>query len=148
MFRAILLLDFDTREAYREFPMRARFLARWLDIPLSSFRIRRRRTVRGWHVVVFLSRDFLDTNPLCHEPVNVVLAQLILGSDWRREIFNFVRVLHLKDAPESWQQLGRWNTLYTRKMGAYDNGIQETAPPVVHNPSVKTDDARGQTDGN
>lgn len=137
-YRVLLMLDFDSYEAYREFPMRARFLARWLDLPLTLFRIHRRRTARGWHVVVYAAADLWeDTWPGSRpQPRNIVIAQAILGSDWKREIFNFVRVLHLHEAPKSWQKTGRWNTLYTRKMGAFDDGIRETAPPVVPSPDV------------
>lgn len=109
----LFLLDFDTYSSYREFPMRARFLARWVGFPLSLFQIRRRRTLRGWHVVVYL-RDGLNWMP---SPLEIVAAQAILGSDWKREGFNFVRARTLRDAPPSWQEAGRWNTLYWRKMG-------------------------------
>lgn len=126
-FFPFLFLDFDTREAYREFPMRARFLARWVGIPLSSFRIRRRRTARGWHIVVFKQGSQLE-----YEPLAVVAAQALLGSDWKREGFNLVRALHLNEAPAAWQKIGRWNTLYARKMGALDLGVRDIAPPAVH----------------
>lgn len=135
-YPVLLMLDFDSYEAYREFPMRARFLARWLDLPLSLFRIKRRRTARGWHVVVYAAADSDTLASHWSQPRNIVIAQVILGSDWKREIFNFVRVLHLHEAPLSWQKTGRWNTLYTRKMGAFDDGIRGSAPPVVPSPDV------------
>ena len=138
-FRPLLLLDFDTREAYREFPMRARFLARWLDMPLTTFRVRRRRTARGWHVIIYSNHPRWAE----YEPLAIVAAQALLGSDWKREGFNFVRALHLNDAPEAWQKLGRWNTLYIRKMGAFDLGIRESAPPA----STLPEDHRPMNEG-
>lgn len=140
------MLDFDTWESYREFPMRARFLARWLDLPLNLFRIRRRKTARGWHVVVYLSAEV--RHQWCAEPSSIVVAQLILGSDWRREIFNFIRVIHLADAPESWRHLFRWNTLYKRKFGAFDDGVRGSAPLATSTTPESLTTDRGQTDGN
>lgn len=122
----LLLLDYDTRAEYRDFPVRARFLARWLDLPLTGFRIRRRRSSRGWHVVVYIRS--MPEVAAAFPPLAIVCAQAILGSDWKREGFNLVRAMYLSAAPVSWQQIGRWNTLYLRKMGAFDNGIGKPAP--------------------
>lgn len=134
----LLLLDYDTRADYRGFPERARFLARWLNLPLDGFRIRRRRSARGWHVIVFV-RPQSEAAAVC-TPLVVVCAQAILGSDWKREGFNLVRAIHLPDAPTSWQQVGRWNTLYLRKMGAFNDGIGEHAPSPAGDPVVTVHD--------
>jgi hypothetical protein len=133
----LLLLDFDSAEAYRDFPMRARFLARWLGLVSdevnyrerwADFRVKRRRTARGWHVVVYYPAELVAYVP----PLQIVALQALLGSDWKREGFNLVRVLNLKDAPEAWQT--RWNVLYTQKFGAVDFGVRDNAPPAVHSP--------------
>lgn len=112
----MLLLDFDTFAAYREFPMRARMLARWMDAPLSDFRIRRFRSQNGgYHIVVYAHRPQWFLTPL-----KTVCVQALLGSDWKRELFNFVRVGHLYGVPNAW--LTRWNVLYSDKLGAFDSG--------------------------
>lgn len=107
--RALLLLDFDTRESYRAAPERLRFLARWFDVPFASCRVRRFRTRRGWHMVVYYRGVKRFT------AAQIVAAQAIAGSDWRRETFNLVRARHLTSAPKSWRRVGVWNTLYAEK---------------------------------
>ena len=129
-FVPVLVLDFDTYTQYREFPMRARMLARWLDLDFHQFRIARYRTAKGWHVIVY------QHSTVTYSPLEIVCAQALLGSDWKREVFNFVRSYHISEAPAAWQKMGRWNTTYSRKMGVIDEGMRETTPPAVHNPDV------------
>lgn len=62
------------------------------------------RTRHGYHVVVGI-RNRLT-------PATIVAAQAILFSDWRREVFNLLRVSKLNDAPKFWRD--RWNVLYSR----------------------------------
>lgn len=135
-WRPVLVLDFDTYEQYREFPMRARMLARWLDMRLVSFRIKRHRTAKGWHVVVYQYYTLMRE----YSPLEIVCAQSLLGSDWKREIFNFIRSYHIADAPPAWQRIGRWNTTYSRKMGVIDEGMRESgAARTSTNPDVENE---------
>ena len=70
---------------------------RW---PIEAVRVDRTR--RGYHVVIGVRRRLA--------PPVVVAAQAILFSDWRREVFNLLRVSKLDDAPKFWRE--RWNVLY------------------------------------
>lgn len=107
--RALLLLDYDTYESYRDAPQRLRFLAYWLDVPQRACRLSRLRTRRGWHLIVYYRGVKRFT------AAQIVAAQAIAGSDWRREAFNLVRARHLTAAPKSWRKVGAWNTLYREK---------------------------------
>lgn len=62
------------------------------------------RTRHGWHVVVWLSRRFAL--------MRVVALQAVLGSDWKRELFNSVRVVRLAGVGDAWRD--RANVLFTR----------------------------------
>lgn len=43
-------------------------------------------TKRGWHVKIEIDKEFDDSD--------IVFFQLFLGSDWRRELFNWLRIKH------------------------------------------------------
>lgn len=63
-------------------------------------------TAHGWHVIVLLGRRVA--------PWQALALQAIMGSDWRRESLNLLR---LWDGPEPKRQYRwRWNILYTRKV--------------------------------
>jgi hypothetical protein len=47
------------------------------------------------------------------KPMEIVALQAILGSDWRREAFNFVRAIHVKDTAVFQE---RYNILFTKKV--------------------------------
>lgn len=66
--------------------------------------VRYDRTRHGWHVVVWLSRRL--------SLGRVVLLQALLGSDWKRELFNSVRVTRLHGVGPMWRD--RTNVLFTR----------------------------------
>lgn len=65
--------------------------------------IRYDRTQRGWHVVVGIQEKV--------RPALIVAAQAILGSDYKREAFNLMRVQSLAHVPRFWRE--RWNVLYS-----------------------------------
>lgn len=75
-------------------------------------------TARGRHIEL----RFRGTYP----PLAIVAIQAILNSDWRREAFNLLRALTLGSAPEFWRQEGRWNTLYSEKLGRCEPMIDPT----------------------
>lgn len=97
-----LLLDLDGRAVPRVFWRRLRHAVRTWQLRVEH--VRYDRTRRGWHVIVRL-RETLD-------PVAIVAAQAILGSDPKREIFNLLRVDRLGRTATFWRT--RWNTLYSR----------------------------------
>lgn len=68
-------------------------------------RVMIRKTRHGWHVIVMVTADL--------DPLIVVAAQAILGSDWKRENFNLARAQVLDDCPATWREARRWNALYT-----------------------------------
>jgi hypothetical protein len=53
----------------------------------------------------------------------IVTMQLLLGSDPKREAFNFMRAHNLGDAPAFWHD--RWNVLYAEKLGDSKYGEPE-----------------------
>lgn len=102
--RTVLRLDYDRlcppRDSYR----RVVAALRWLRLrPLA---IVYRRTARGWHVKVAVSRR-------CSALV-VVALQAIMGSDPRRETFNLVRARVLPRVPSEWRT--RYSVLFGRKL--------------------------------
>jgi hypothetical protein len=80
--------------------------------------IEMRRTKRGWHVIIDLHlQDF----PALPEPVQqllIVVAQLYLGSDRERELFNAMRTQNWDLLPEFWKS--RWNVLYGEHVKGVD----------------------------
>jgi hypothetical protein len=65
-----------------------------LDIKLTESR-------KGWHI------EFIIQNPI--NDYEIVLLQLLLGSDWKRECFNLLRVHSGKFKNQS------WNILFKKK---------------------------------
>lgn len=64
-----------------------------------------RKTKHGWHAIITLDAMV--------EPIIIVAAQAILGSDWKRENFNLFRAQQLPKLPATWREARRWNALYT-----------------------------------
>lgn len=83
---------------------RIAFVADITDLPLRLMQLW--TTQRGHHAVIF-SRTRLSE-------IEIVALQAILGSDYKRETFNFARVRVLGDAPTFWQK--RHNVLYSEKL--------------------------------
>lgn len=105
-----LRLDYDVpldTDGIELLEKRVSFVSDIVGIPLEMYMLW--RTQRGAHVIIQAHREGKQL-----EPVEVVLLQCLLGSDWRRECFNFQRVRVLADAPAFWQD--RWNVLYSEKL--------------------------------
>lgn len=103
-----LKLDFDG-PLPKDLLDRVRSLFRWLGGTPVALGMARSHS-RGWHVqVVTRARWAVD-------PVTLVAAQAILGSDAKRELFNLMRAVGLKRRPSFWRQRHRWNTFYRRKL--------------------------------
>lgn len=62
-----------------------------------------RRTRHGWHVGIVLTRAIADWE--------AVAWQAVLGSDWRREVFNIAKLRGRLGSAAP------WNVLYVRKFG-------------------------------
>lgn len=100
-------LDIDTKltaAGRDELEKRIAFVA---DITELNLRLEQIWTTANGHHVVIVSRTKLD-------PMEVICLQAILGSDHRRETFNFARVRVLGDAPAFWHN--RHNVLYSEKL--------------------------------
>lgn len=63
-----------------------------------------RRTQRGWHVTIDVRQRVAFWR--------VVLLQALLGSDWKRELFNSRRAVAWRNVPQFWRD--RANVLYVR----------------------------------
>lgn len=96
----LLYLDFDGAFPAR-FMDRVTWCARVWRWSLVAVRIDKTRN--GWHVVVGVAESV--------EPALVVAAQSILGSDYKREAFNLMRVQSLPHVSPFWRE--RWNVLYS-----------------------------------
>lgn len=98
-----LLLDFDSPEK----PDWNRILrvCRRHRLGLRAARLNR-STNGGWHVVLVLARRV--------KPWQALVLQSVMGSDWRRESLNLLR---LWDGPEPRKRFRwTWNVLYNEKV--------------------------------
>jgi hypothetical protein len=100
-----ILLDIDDPELLPELLVKLPFVARKLELRVLTLSYCYSCSRRGFHVVISF-KELLS-------PMLIVILQTMLGSDWRRETFNLVRVRNLRRAPVFWQS--RWNTLYGDK---------------------------------
>lgn len=79
--------------------------------------IRYDRTKRGWHIVAEWPKTAFKTRCPCgkkhHEPFAVLALQTILGSDFRREALNYMRLMSLR---RDRYAMAHWNILYERKL--------------------------------
>ena len=99
---ADILLDIDRKRiSAREFAERMRFISIFTAIEFKRLTIY--ETHKGLHVYLWCK----NKKP---SPQEKVVIQLALGSDYRREIFNWLRI---KDNTED----ARWNILF---QGKYD----------------------------
>lgn len=70
----------------------------WLLRKLKLRKLEVSTTVHGYHVRAWIEEKL--------KPAEIILAQVLLGSDIQREIFNFIRAHRLEQA---------WNKLFTKK---------------------------------
>lgn len=90
----ILKLDFD---GITEKDVELIFYHRgWLLKRLGMSKLEASHTKNGHHVEITLSREL--------EPQDIIVAQLLMGSDFNREIYNFLH--HLDgEMPDQWNKL-------------------------------------------
>ena len=105
----VLKLDFDCPTPPADLLERIRALFRWLGGRPAVVGVWRSNK-KGWHVLVETRAKW------ARDPVAVVAAQAILGSDPKREMFNLMRAVSLPSRPAFWRGRHRWNTFYRRKL--------------------------------
>jgi len=105
----VLKLDFDCPTPPADLLERIRALFRWLGGRPAVVGVWRSNK-KGWHVLVETRAKW------ARDPVAVVAAQAILGSDPKREMFNLMRAVSLASRPAFWRGRHRWNTFYSRKL--------------------------------
>lgn len=99
-----LKLDFDGKLP-RDFAKRLDWIAD--TVPFTVARVERMRSHSGGQHVVVHVREQLPQ-------VIVVALQALLGSDYKRETFNLIRVMWLSVTPRFWR--ARLNVLYDSKL--------------------------------
>lgn len=104
----VLKLDFDGL-CPTDLLERIRALFRWLGGRPAVVGVWPSNS-KGFHVLIETRATW------ARDPVVVVAAQAILGSDAKREMFNLMRAISLRHRPKFWRQRHRWNTFYRRKL--------------------------------
>ena len=102
---SVIYVDLDRRSGLRL----PRLWSTCRIIGLRPHTIRIDYTRRGWHLLLFFRERF--------HPAEIVALQTILGSDYRRERLNLMRVLGMRRTPVNakfWR--ARWNILYAYKL--------------------------------
>lgn len=99
----VLLLDFDGRMP-TDFWKRLDMVARFHRVRILAAGVGHSGSGKGFHVVVILNRRLSF--------MRVVALQAILGSDWKRELFNSRRAAAWRRVPSFWRKRG--NVLYSR----------------------------------
>jgi hypothetical protein len=99
-----LKIDIDKKDK-RDFMRRYQALYRYFRFKLVDYEITETR--KGYHVRLIIDFPFKVTSE------EIVLLQLLLGSDWKREMLNYLRV---KNGIED------WNKLFNVKYRIYKKG--------------------------
>jgi hypothetical protein len=118
MTRILLDYDLETEESLlkrisRLWPFIFRFEFQFGKLQLTDLEVT--RTKHGWHLYLEVRNKMCD--------LDVVFVQLLLGSDFRRECFNYRRVqLGLRD----------WNFLFSEKYNANNEliGWEKSMPEL------------------
>ena len=106
-----LKLDFDFKiynlsEFAKQFVDKLRFLERFYGIYFKSIEVY--ETNKGYHFYLKVTTERKLNNK------DIVVLQLALGSDYKRELFNWLRV-------RRGQKFKHWNVLFKCK---YENGLK------------------------
>lgn len=67
------------------------------------------KTNHGYHVYLWYRNKIPD-----HE---IIMLQMAMGSDFRRELFNMIRI-------RKWNSQSNWNVLFTRKYKFHRSGME------------------------
>lgn len=108
------------KAVFWEIGRRLKFLEEILDIEIEEVKIRETR--KGFHVYITTSEPFKP------EPEFIVAVQLILMSDWKREVFNLDRIV-------KGRKLGNldkmnWNVLFSVKVQNGELTSKEEKTPL------------------
>lgn len=90
-----LKIDLDEEWEIINFIDRYRFVFERVHIPVKDISIVRSRG-GGWHIRIMMDCRL--------DPPVIIALQAMLGSDWKRETFNLMRIL--------WTEMKHWNTLF------------------------------------
>jgi hypothetical protein len=107
-------LDFDSKRLPIE---RIKFVCRFLRLDVDDVQVHKtvrkwkpnsRKSDYGWHVRISLEK------PL---PIYIIgYVQTLMGSDWKRECYNFIRIVNLLTREiKSKIMSENWNVLFNRK---------------------------------
>ncbi|MEM4483764.1 MAG: hypothetical protein QXS19_07595 [Candidatus Methanomethylicia archaeon] len=103
--RYVLKIDIDRKRKVnrlaRDIVNRIKHISRYASISIAD--IRAYETRRGYHIELDIDAPLLDNK-------DIAFLQLLLLSDWKREIFNWLRA-------RSSEQLMSWNILFDAKLG-------------------------------
>ena len=105
---ADILVDIDKKDVSAEEIAERMFFVS-VFTPFDFTRIRVRETAKGFHIYLWCA----DVKPT---PTDKVVIQLVLGSDYRRELFNYLRVCGRERAE-------KWNVLFATKYDGDGNRI-------------------------
>jgi len=92
-----LKIDIDKKDK-REFMERFTAFYRYFKAEVISYDVKETR--KGYHIRLIINFPFE------YDDVDVVFMQLLLGSDWKRELLNYFRVKN---------GISRWNVLFNKK---------------------------------
>ena len=94
-------IDIDEKNKKLLFNLSKRLIILKKYLGLQILNIDEKESNSGYHIRL----DVISKIPL--DDKDIVFLQLWLGSDWRRELFNFLRVKH---------GFKRWNVLFKKKV--------------------------------
>lgn len=109
----ILKLDYDGIQ--EEDVAKIYYHRGWLLRKLGLVQLQASSTARGYHVEAEVMADL--------PPEDIILAQILLGSDIYREVYNF---LHHLDG----QMVGQWNKLFDKKFIILGTELKEVSREV------------------
>ena len=100
-----LKIDYDSHRhnPIQRFNFRAKYLLKYFPL-MSPIKVMVYRTRKGYHFYVYLNHNV--KNPKKGNDAETVVCQLILGSDWLRELRNIYRI-SMSDE--------NWNILFSEK---------------------------------
>jgi hypothetical protein len=114
-----LKIDIDKKDK-RDFMRRYQALYRYFRFNLIDYEIAETR--KGYHIRLIIDFPFKVTSE------EIVLLQLLLGSDWKREMLNYLRVKNGIDD---------WNKLFIAKYRIYKKGNKVKFRRISHERPIK-----------
>lgn len=98
-----LCLDFDNKHEYESFKKRLAWLKNKLPFKITKAHVL--KTYHGFHVILDLQKSL--------SPRETIFFQTLLGSDYRREYHNYIKITRGKKFFKNC-----WNTLFMEKYNA------------------------------